>query len=54
MGFLGLLLVLLLLWPTAGFVRRTWRREENRVAAAGVAVYAAVALALAVYQFFLR
>ncbi|MGE5554636.1 MAG: hypothetical protein ACM3XZ_12135 [Betaproteobacteria bacterium] len=51
-SYLGLALVLLLLWPSVGFVRATWR--ENRRGALGVAVYTALALAFAVYQFFLR
>lgn len=54
MSYLGLVLVLLLLWPSAAFVRRAWREGNNRLGALGVAAYAGLALALAVYQFFLR
>ena len=54
MSYLGLALVLLLLWPSAAFAWRTWQKGENRFGAMGVAGYALLALALAVYQFFLR
>lgn len=51
LSYLGLAVVLLVLWPSIGFVWRAWRKGENRL---GVALYGAVALAFAIYQFFLR
>lgn len=54
MSYLGLAVVLLVLWPSIGFVWRAWRKGENRLGAVGVALYGAVALAFAIYQFFLR
>lgn len=54
MRYLGLALVLLALWPATAAAFRTWKHGGNRSGALGVAGYALVALALAVYQFFLR
>jgi hypothetical protein len=53
-NYLGMAVVLAVLWPSAGYSWRAWRRGENRLGALGVAAYSALALALAVYQFFLR
>lgn len=54
MAYFGLLLVLLLLGPSLEFAWRTWKKGGDRLSAAGVALYSALALLLAIYQFFLR
>lgn len=47
-------LVLLVLWPVVAGAWHQWQKGERRAAAVGLVVYCAVAVAFAVYQFFLR
>lgn len=53
-AYVGLLLVLLVLWPVVLGAWHQWQKGTRRVAAAGLLAYCALAAAFAVYQFLVR